>query len=243
MTTSKGLALVTGAAKRIGRTIALTLAKGGWDLVIHYNTSAAEAETLAAEIRAMGRTVLLRKANLESAAEVESIVADLPAPLTAVVNNASLFVHDDEDPSGARHHAVNVAAATRLAELMESRLPEGTIGAVVHMFDNTPLPQILSSYAASRNALAAAFPAQALRMAPRVRVNAVAPGAVMRHPRQSEEHFARMVASTPLRHPSSTEDIAKAIHFLLECDAVTGQRIDVDAGMHLVQKKQEGSLF
>lgn len=243
MTHSKGHALITGAAKRIGRNMVLTLAKAGWDVVIHYNSSKDEAEALAAEVRAMGVKACTLQANLEHLAEVETLMASLPAPITALVNNASLFLHDDEDPSGARHHAVNVAAPCRLMELMAEQLPEAVIGSVVHIFDNTPLPSILGSYAASRTALAAAFHAQSLRMAPRIRVNAVAPGAVMRHPRQSEEHFTRMVASTPLRHPSSSEDIAKAILFLLECGAVTGQRIDVDAGMHLVQKKQEGSLF
>lgn len=243
MTPSKGLVLVTGGAKRIGRTIALTLAAGGWDVLIHYNTSHDEAQTLAEDIRALGRQAYVRRANLELAKEVDTLFENLPTPVTAVVNNASLFEHDDLDPSGARHHAVNVVAPSRLLELLSAQLPEDVVGAAVHMFDNTPLPPILSSYAASRAAMVAAFPAQALRMAPRVRVNAVAPGAVMRHPRQSEEHFTRMVETTPLRHPASTEDIAKAIHFLLECNAVTGLRIDIDSGMHLTQKKAEGSLF
>lgn len=242
-TASKGLVLVTGAARRIGRTIALTLAQGGWDVVLHYNNSGAAAEILAHEIRALGRRAVLKQADLERPGEVEALFDKLPAPLTALVNNASLFEPDAKDPSGARHHAVNVAAPLRLSELLAAHLPEGASGCIVHLFDSTPLPPALSSYAASRAALLSAFPAQALRLAPRVRVNAVSPGAVMRHPRQSEEHFARMVASAPLRHAVSTDDIARAIFFLLDCPAVTGQRIDVDAGLHLVQKKKEGSFF
>lgn len=231
---AKGHVLITGAAIRVGRVIALTLARAGWDITIHYNTSQDDAETLAREIEGMGRRAAVIQANLENRHEVEWLIPpDGAAPLTALVNNASLFEHDGQDPDGSRHNMVNNEAPRILTERLLQQLPPNTLGAVVNMLDNTPIPPIMSAYAASRARLAQDIAAQAKVYALHVRVNAVALGPTLISPRQSPAHFEKLVASTPLGQPSSPEAAAHAVQFLLENPAITGEILHVDSGMHL----------
>jgi len=227
-------ALITGGAIRVGRVIALTLAKAGWDLTLHYNTSQEAALSLAKEIEALGRKVILVQANLENRAEIESLIrTDATVPLTALVNNASLFEHDVNDPDGKRHTMVNYEAPRILTECLSAQLPTGTPGSVVHILDNTPIPESMGHYAASRARLHQEICAQARAYAPRLRVNAVALGPTLLSARESETHFAKLVGTTPLQQISSPEAAARAILFLLENTAVTGQILNIDSGMHL----------
>lgn len=233
-TASKGHVLITGAAIRIGRVVALALAQAGWDVTVHYNTSKDEAEALAREIEALGRRASLVQANLESRQEVEWLIPPDPAyPLTALVNNASLFEHDEQDPDGSRHNMVNYQAPRLLIERLLAQLPANTTGAVVHLLDNTPIPAKMSHYAASRADLREDVAAQAKIYALHIRVNAVAPGPTLINPRQSASHFERLIASTPLGQPSSPESVAHTIIFLLENSAMTGQILNIDSGLHL----------
>lgn len=231
---AKGHVLITGAAIRVGRIIALTLAKAGWDITIHYNTSKEDAATLAREVEALGRKATLVQANLENRQEVEWLISPDPAyPLTALVNNASLFEHDAQDPDGTRHNMVNNEAPRILAERLLTQLPPDTVGSIVHILDNTPIPEKMSHYAASRARLRDDVTAQAKIYALHVRVNAVAPGPTLINPRQSTSHFERLVAATPLGQPSTPEAVAHAIQFLLENPAITGQVLNIDSGLHL----------
>lgn len=236
--------LITGAAKRIGRTIALHLAKAGWNVLVHYNTSASDAQTLVHEISALGRTASLVQADLSKQKDVERLAARLPS-VNAFIHNASLFEHDEHDPDGTRHHQVNVEAPCILTEaLFQSRAEEGEgsdegkgDACALFMFDNTPLPLFLSGYGASRKALAERLPVLAKRYAPRLRLNGLALGPTLRNMRESEAHFEALVQATPLHRPSSPEDVAAAALFLLETASVTGQILNVDSGAHL------GELF
>lgn len=231
---SKGHVLLTGGAVRVGRVIAQTLAAAGWDLTLHYYTSQNEAVALADELRAAGRSIRLVQANLENRQEAEWLIPpDSDYPLTALVNNASLFEHDTNDPDGVRHNMVNNEAPRLLTERLIAQLPPDTLGAVVHLLDNTPVPEKMSAYAESRARLREDVRAQAKIYASHTRVNAIAPGPTLRNPRQSEPHFDKLVSATPLGQPSSPEAIAHAVVFLLENPAITGEILNIDSGLHL----------
>ncbi len=232
---TKGRVLITGAARRIGRTVALTLAQAGWNITVHYRDSAEEAETLVSEIRALGREATLIQADLEKTKGIESLVAALTPETTALVHNASLFERDENDAAGSRHKRVNLEAPLLLTEKFSDFLPKDQTGSVVFMLDSSRLPKSLSAYAQSRTALREALPDLALLYAPRVCVNAVAPGPTLRHPRESEEHFEKLIQATPLQQASTAEDVAKAVCFLLESGSVTGQLLNVDSGAHLMR--------
>lgn len=237
MITPKGYVLITGAAKRIGRTIALELASAGWNIALHFHTSRTEAHETAQKIRAMGREVHLVNVDLENREAVRDMISNIKAaasPLTALVNNASLFDRDENDPTGMRHRVVNFEAPIMLCEQLLGHLPHGRVGSVVNLLEGTEVSLRLSGYAASKRELHAVTLSLARSMAPRVRVNAVALGATLINERQSKEHFDDLISSTPLRVPSSPQLVATTIRFLLENPAITGEVIHVDGGKHLL---------
>ena len=234
MNAAKGHALVTGGAIRIGRVIALTLAQAGWDVTIHYHTSAAQAQSLGKEIEAIGRRAFLVQADLADRTQTENLILSLQGPpLTSLVNNASLFEHDDKDPDGVLHNAINNVAPRLLGEALAKQLPEGQEGAIVHVLDSTHVHKNMSHYSASRAALFNDIPTLARSFAPCLRVNAVSPGPTLINPRQSQAHFDAHAAATPLGRASTPEDIAAGVLFLLENRSITGQILNIDAGMHL----------
>lgn len=238
MTPDNNFVLITGAAKRLGRVIALHLAKAGWNIVVHYNTSRAEAEETANAIKAKGRNVHVVQANLADHDAVNGLIPSLAGAgcsLTALVNNASLFERDEFDADGSRHNAVNFDAPVKLANCLAKNLAPGMTGAVVNLLDATPIPDFLNAYRSSRARLFHMSRVMALSLAPRVRINAVAPGPVMKSPRQSDAHFANLVAATPLGIATPPEAVASAVRFLLENPAITGEVLRVDCGAHLVE--------
>jgi len=224
--------LVTGAARRVGRVIALTLARAGWNVTAHYNQSRAEAESLLDEINHMGRKGRLVQADLADPSALKTLLAG-PEPLTAIVHNACMFERDDADPDGQKHLLTNQKMPCLLTQALFDQLPPGAEGSALFMLDNTSMPAFLSHYATSKKILRAKLPEMALRFAPQLRVNAVALGPALRHPRESEDHFGGLVTSTPLRQASTPKDVASAILFLLENKAITGQILNVDSGLHL----------
>lgn len=226
--------LITGAARRIGRTVALTAARAGWNVALHYHRSTQEAAALAREIEAMGQRAALLQADLERPEEVEKLAVQT-ASLSALVHNASLFERDDEDPNGTRHKQVNFSAPLLLTEKFLDTLTEDRRGNVVFMLDNTPMPPFLHRYAASKSDLRTALPSLALCCAPRLRINAVALGPTLRAERESEEHFQALVEATPLQKQSAAEDVAAAVLFLLQNASVTGEILNVDSGLNLLK--------
>jgi NAD(P)-dependent dehydrogenase (short-subunit alcohol dehydrogenase family) len=233
-------ALVTGAGQRLGRGVALDLARNGWNVVIHYHRSAAEAEAVAAEAHETGASAVIVGADLDDAAErhglIAKSIATANAPLTALVNCAAMFEHDTIDTFSQellqRHIALNAMTPAMLAREFAESLPEGARGVVVNFLDfklANPYPDHFS-YTLSKYALAGATELLARALAPRVRVNAVAPGYVLPAPGQAEADFARLHDDTPLGIGPTPEHVANAVRFLLENEAVTGQTIYVDAG-------------
>lgn len=235
-------ALVTGAAKRLGRAMALALAGQGFDIAVHYAGSAEAAESTAAEIRALGRRASVLRADLAVEAEAAGLVGAAVAalgPLGVLVNNASTFErdewHDATRASWDLHMEPNLRAPFVLTQAFAAALPDGAEGVVVSMIDQRvwSLTPHFMSYTISKAGLWAMTQTMALALAPRIRVNAIGPGPALPSPRQSQAQFDRQAASTPLGRGTSPEEIAGALLAILAMPAMTGQMIALDGGQHL----------
>ncbi|MDD3288476.1 MAG: SDR family oxidoreductase [Alphaproteobacteria bacterium] len=232
MKTSKGYALVTGSAKRIGRAIALDLANDGWNIVIHHYRSVKEARALAEEIENIGRKAICAPCDLENATEVKNYIDEIirvAENLRVIVNSASMFESDALDPDETRHKLINVEAP----RILSTRFAEKCSGNIVNILDGTPVAPNFTSYGKSKLALTEMTIEMAKAFAPRVRVNGLAPGPTLIHHRQSSKHFEDMVSRTSMKTAIPVEMITSAVRFLLENTAVTGQIIYVDNGYHL----------
>jgi NAD(P)-dependent dehydrogenase (short-subunit alcohol dehydrogenase family) len=233
-------ALITGGAQRLGRAVALELGRAGWGVVVHYRRSDSEALAVAEEIRESGGAVVTVRADLDDPAERTALIGEAVraarAPLTALVNCAAMFEHDTIDTLNEallqRHMAINVLTPCVLAREFAEALPEEARGVVVNFLDfklANPYPDHFS-YTLSKYALAGATEVLARAFAPRVRVNAVAPGYTLPAPGQSDADFQRLKDDVPLERGPAPEEIAHAVRFLIENEAVTGQTIYVDGG-------------
>lgn len=246
------VALVTGAAKRIGRVIALALAKRGWDIAVHYGTSGDEAAAVVEEITALGRRAAAVQCDLLDGDAVGVLlqrVSDaLECPLSSiacVVNNASLFDYDNavnfsKVKLDAHMHA-NLAAPIILSLALHDITPDGMQSVVVNLLDQKLFnlnPDFLS-YTLSKAGLQAATTMLAQALAPKVRVVGVAPGITMVSGSQTEAEFASAHAQTPLGRSSTPEDIADAVCFLAESPAITGTTLVVDGGQHLIPLQRD----
>ncbi len=238
----KETALVTGGARRIGRAIALRLAREGWRVAVHARAAARhEAEAVVAAILAAGGDAFLVQADLAATAELPRLVADAQARgcLRLLVNNASIFEADDARDFDLdrfnRHMAINLAAPLALVSAFAKSLPRGAEGAVVNVVDQRALRPnpLYFSYTLSKSALWSATRTMAQAYAPAIRVNAVGPGPVLPNEYEGLEGFHRETAGTLLGRPVELEDIAEAVVFLARAKSVTGQMIAVDSGQHL----------
>jgi NAD(P)-dependent dehydrogenase (short-subunit alcohol dehydrogenase family) len=235
--------LVTGAAKRLGRAIALDLAAHGWNVAIHYNTSEEDADSAAQAVRAFGAEAAILKCDLskesETATLVERAVREIGL-LTALINSASLFENDDWQTASRKtwddHIEINLRAPLLLSQLFAKQLPENTNGNIINIIDQRvlkPTPQFLS-YSVSKAGLYWLTTTLAQGMGPRIRVNAVGPGPTLKNPRQSADDFNRQRDATILGRGAEPADICAAVRYLLAAEAVTGQMLAVDGGQHLI---------
>lgn len=235
-------ALITGAAQRIGRAIALALAADGWDVALHHNRSRDAAEALAAEIsRAGGRAAAL-VADLSSESEVMALVPRAAAAvgtLGVVVNNASVFERDEAlgvtRESWDLHLETNLRAPFVLMQQFARQLPDGMGGAIINILDERVwnLTPHFVSYTLSKAGLWTLTQVMALALAPAIRVNGIGPGPTLPSPRQSEEEFRRQCQAMPLQRGTTPEEIAAAVRFILAAPAMTGQMVALDGGQHL----------
>jgi NAD(P)-dependent dehydrogenase (short-subunit alcohol dehydrogenase family) len=235
-------AVITGAAKRVGRVIAVELARAGYDIAIHFHGSQAEAETLAQEIEGIGRRAALIRADLADEAAVEAILPEAVrqlGPVTALVNNASLFERDealDVTREGwDRQMAVNLRAPFVLMQGFARLLPAQGEGAIVNLLDQRVwnLTPYFVSYTVSKAGLWTLTQTMALALAPRIRVNAVGPGPILPNDNQSAAQFRTHWSSLPLPRIIQPQEVARTVRFLIESPALTGQMIAVDGGEHL----------
>jgi NAD(P)-dependent dehydrogenase (short-subunit alcohol dehydrogenase family) len=244
MSSSRPLVLVTGAARRIGRTIALELAAQGYDLAVHHRASAADAAETVAQARALGASAEAFAADLADEAAcralVPAVLARCGGRLAAIVNNASTFeddtVHSFSYAAMERHARANTGPAVLLAQALHRHAEAtSTAGCVVNLLDQKlwNLDPDNFSYTLSKAALQAATVMLAQALAPRLRVCGVAPGVTLPSGPMSDAEFAAAHRMTPLRRSSTPEDIARAVRFLIESPAVTGSTLIVDGGQHL----------
>ena len=243
-TNGQKVALITGAAKRIGRAIALEMARQGWNVVVHYGRSGAEANAVVADIRALGRNAAAIQCNLADEAAVKPLLARaskaIGSRIDCVVNNASLFDYDciadfSTSQLDAHMHA-NVAAPVLLAQALHAMTPDGAQGVVVNLLDQKLFnlnPDFLS-YTLSKAALHSATTMLAQALAPKVRVVGIAPGITLVSGDQSEAEFKKAHTVTPLGRSSTPDDIAQAVCYVATAPAITGTTLLVDGGQHLM---------
>jgi NAD(P)-dependent dehydrogenase (short-subunit alcohol dehydrogenase family) len=234
--------LITGAARRIGRAIAIHMGKAGWRVAVHYNTSREAAGETVEEICSNGGSAVALQANLQDLDATRALVpacAKALSPPQCLINNASLFEHDDistlDADSFHQHMRVNLRAPVFLAQAFAAGLPKGDDGVIINILDQRvwKLTPDFFSYTLSKSALWTATQTLAQGLAPNVRVNAIGPGPTLANNRQSEEAFAKQRKSTLLQRGADPSEICAAIRFILDAPSMTGQMIALDGGQHL----------
>ena len=240
--------LVTGAARRLGRAMALDLAAHGYDVAVHFRGSKDDAFATVAELQLAGAAAHAFQADLSDEAACRALVPAVASHfrrLDAIVNSASTFEYDDPLTFGVasmeRHWRANTAPAILLAQALHTHLNElsgdqaKSVGCVVNIIDQklwNPNPDYFS-YTLSKAALQAATVMLAQALAPRVRVCGVAPGITLLSGPMNADEFAQAHQMTPLHRSSTPEDIARTVRFLIESPAITGTTLLVDGGQHL----------
>jgi NAD(P)-dependent dehydrogenase (short-subunit alcohol dehydrogenase family) len=234
-------ALVTGGAHRVGRAIALALADSGAHLVLHYGRSAGAAEETAAEAEARGSRVRLVSADLsdpEAAVAVIAGAADL-SPIRVLVNSAAVFPEDRlDDLTPDRWEqtlAVNLRAPVFLTQAFAAALPDGLDGALVNVTDwRTARPyRDHFSYTIAKGALDTFTVAAAEALAPRIRVNAVALGAILPPPGKDSAYLRELAREIPVERVGGTQPVADTVLFLIRNHFITGEIVRIDGGAHL----------
>jgi len=246
------VALVTGGARRIGRAIALGLAKAGWDIAVHYGNSENDAETTAAAVRALGRRAVVLQCDL---LDTEATVALLPmaqvalGPVSCVVNNASIFEFDDTKsfsvPLLQRHMLINLSAPILLAQALHAATPAGSQSVVVNLLDQKLFnlnPDFLS-YTLSKAALHCASTMLAQALAPTVRVVNIAPGLTLPSHMQTDGEFHDTHQLSPLGASNNPEEIADGVIFAVTNRAITGSTILIDSGQHMLSLPRDFSFI
>ena len=248
-----GQALITGAAKRLGRAMAMYLAGRGLDVAIHYNGSKKDAEQAVEEAQGLGVRAVALQADLTVEEDMQNLVPRavdaLGGPLTVLVNSASIFEHDTIETgtreSWDRHIESNLRAPFVLTQVFAAQAPDPIVGGewdepeaqalIVNMVDQRvrKLTPHFASYTIAKMGLWTMTQTAAQTFGPRVRVNAIGPGPTMQGVRQSREHFEHQRRNTIMKRGSDASDVTGALGYLMDAPSVTGQLICVDSGQHL----------
>ncbi len=235
-------ALVTGAAKRIGRAIAMELAADGWRVAVHYRADVGAAEATVADIRKAGGVGEAVQADLADAQSLETLIPNAikaVGPLSCLINNASVFenyrVLDFTRASMNTHLSVNLLAPALLTQAFAKQLPKDTPGNVINILDQRVwrLTPRFMSYTLSKSALWTLTQTLAMGLAPRIRVNGIGPGPTLANEMQDAAQFARQAAATILGVGPELNEITAAVRFILASPSMTGQMIALDGGQHL----------
>lgn len=231
------LALVTGAAHRLGKAFALTLARHGYDILLHYHRSSDAARQTQAEVESVGGRVVLAQADLSSPAQIQSLVSTLDS-LDVLVNSAALMLSGKVDSLTIEDWDasldLNLRAPFLLAQACARKMTAG--GLIVNITDVGAQKawSRYPSYTVSKAALESLTKVLARALAPQIRVNAIAPGLVLQSELVPDEEWQRLINRVPLKRAARSEEIASALEFLLKNEYVTGQTIVVDGGYSLI---------
>jgi NAD(P)-dependent dehydrogenase (short-subunit alcohol dehydrogenase family) len=249
--------LVTGAAKRLGREIALYFAREGWNVIVHYGQSAQEAEAVVDEIRTQGVQAIALQANLLHQAEAESLIEKSIhqfSKIDCLVNSAAIFEYDRPSQDDhlvstdliERHAQINLAAPVLMAQAMFRHLKSQPINkdfvpATIQLLDQKliNLNPDYFSYTLSKSALLTATEMMARDFAPYMRSVGLAPGITLPSADQSQTEFEKAHRVTPMGYSSSVHDIASAAFFLANAKSITGTTLYVDGGQHLLASDRD----
>ena len=235
--------LITGAGRRIGAAVAKALAADGWFVFVHYNRSAGEAEDVVAGIEAAGGRGTAIGADLADPDDLLELVPRCVAadgPLTALINNASLFrydtINDMTVEQWAAHEAANVRAPAFLAQAFARQLEDGEEGCIINMIDNKvfSLNPDYFSYTVPKVALKGVTEMLAMALAPNIRVCGIAPGLVLVSGKQSESNYEKARKLNPLGRGVAVEDIIGGVRFILASKIYNGQVLVLDGGQALL---------
>jgi len=231
------LALVTGAAHRLGKVFALTLAQHGFDIILHYHQSSDAALQTQAEVESLGRRVILAQADLTNSDQIQSLLSNLGF-LTVLVNSAAFMPSGNVDALTIENWDasldLNLRAPFLLSQECAKKMNDG--GLIVNITDVGAQKawSRYPSYTVSKAALESLTKILARAFAPKIRVNAIAPGFVLQSEIVSDEEWQRLIHRIPLKRPARTDEIASALEFLLKNEYITGQTIVVDGGYSLI---------
>lgn len=241
---TKAPILITGAAKRIGRSLALDLGLAGHPIVVHYRSSDKEAQAVKDEIKSAGGEAILVRADLVKAGEAANLIQNaaeaLGKPIEILINNAGVFAKDDlstfSNKTHAKNMATNLEAPMILSQAFNKQLPANTQGNIINIIDQRVLgiSKDFLTYTISKHALYTLTRILALELAPRIRVNAIGPGPTFKNEFQSEEDFSKEAHGVPLGHGPGLDEFSKTVQFLLSTPSLTGQMIVLDGGQHLL---------
>ena len=231
------LALVTGAAHRLGKAFALTLARNGYDILLHYHSAENEARQTQAEIESLGRSVIPSQADLTDPAQISSLLSGVES-LNVLVNSAAFMPSGNTESLSIENWDasldLNLRAPFLLAQESAKKMTEG--GLIVNITDVGAQKawSRYPSYTVSKAALESLTKILARAHAPKIRVNAIAPGFVLQSEIVSAEEWERLINRIPLKRPARSEEIASALEFLLKNEYITGQTIVVDGGYSFI---------
>jgi len=238
---SKNL-LITGAATRVGKAIALHFAERGWNIALHYFRSSSKAKKLKKIIEQNLVKVVLIKADLKNPKQIEKVMPMARKKLGAIdclINNAALFEKDDitnfSTKSWNDHLNINLLAPTILTKQFAKQASKKTVSNIINIIDQRifNLTPFFMSYTISKSGLQTLTKTMAMRLGPNIKVNAIAPGPTIKSKRQTDKHFKNQVRSTLLKKSVKAEDICDAVEFLISNNSITGQIIAVDSGQNL----------
>ncbi|MEE2526433.1 SDR family NAD(P)-dependent oxidoreductase [Hyphobacterium sp. HN65] len=240
------IALVTGAGKRLGAAMALALAEDGYKVWVHFNQSAAEAGRIVEQIRSFGGNAEAVQFDLAAVDTLATLVRGL-GQIDVLINSASVFDYDSADRLDSadmqRILNINLVAPALLASVIAERHTTRNSGNVINLLDQKlfNLNPDHFSYTLAKAGLHTATETMAMQFAPRVRVNAIAPGLTLPAPGMSDEEFARWHTDNPMQGGTSPEDIVRTMRFILASPAMTGETILMDSGEHLMRRGRDVS--
>ena len=239
--------LITGAATRMGKAIALHFAERGWNIALHYFRSSSKARELKKIIEQNLVKVALIKADLKNPKQVEKIMNIAKKKIGNIhclINNAALFEKDDilnfTTKGWNEHLNINLLAPAILTKQFVKQAPKGTVSNIINIIDQRifNLTPFFMSYTISKSGLQTLTKTMAMRLGPNIKVNAIAPGPTIKSKRQTDKHFKNQVKSTLLKKSVRLKDICDTVEFLINNNSVTGQIIAIDSGQNLSWNKK-----